>query len=146
MNMLASPTPIVAKEKVMSMVEALRNAYQLWDETKGKEAGQFMDLMADHVVFRSLAGGASPMEFTITRQGKHDVMQYFAGLAADWEMMHYKADEFIEQGDRVVMLGSCAWKSRKTQKIVDTPKADFFRISNGKIVEFFEFYDTARAM
>jgi ketosteroid isomerase-like protein len=42
------------------------------------------------------------------------------------------------------MLGSTAWRNRRTQRVVDTPKADLLTFRGGRIVEFFEFYDTAK--
>jgi ketosteroid isomerase-like protein len=59
-------------------------------------------------------------------------------------MMEYVAEHFVAQGDRVVMLGRCAWRYKKTGKYVWTPKADSWRFRDGKAVEFFEYYDTAQ--
>ena len=58
-------------------------------------------------------------------------------------MVHYSTNEFIAEGERVAVRGSTAWKNRKTGRVVDTPKADFWTFRNGKAVEFHEFYDTA---
>jgi len=55
-------------------------------------------------------------------------------------------DEFIAQGDRVVVVGRVAWRNRQTGKTVDTPKVDVWRIRDGKAVDFVEFYDTARSL
>jgi ketosteroid isomerase-like protein len=46
----------------------------------------------------------------------------------------------------VAVQGSTAWRHRRTGKSVDTAKADFFAFRGGKIVEFFEYYDTARVL
>lgn len=127
-------------------VEILREAYRLWHETKGGSVDHWMDLMADNIRFRSLAGGEPGLEFTRECCMKEEVRLYFEGLGADWEMVHYTAEEFIAQDDRVVMLGSCAFRHRHTMKILETPKADFFRFRNGQIVDFMEFYDTAKAL
>jgi len=69
---------------------------------------------------------------------------YFAGLTRDWEMIEYVADEFVAQGDRVVMLGRCSWRFKKTGKVVSTPKVDVWMMANSKAVAFFEYYDTAQ--
>ena len=41
-------------------------------------------------------------------------------------------------------------KAQKTEndtgKIVETPKVDFWRFRDGKAVEFYEYYDTARVI
>ena len=59
-------------------------------------------------------------------------------------MIHYTVDEFVAQGECVFVRGSTAWRNKKTRKVVDTPKADFWRLRGGKVVEFYEYYDTAR--
>ena len=126
-------------------VAKLRTAYQLWNDTRGGSAQHWLDLMADDVNSRSLPGGTPPMEFTRANTGKAQMAEYFAGLAADWEMVHFTPEEFIADGDRVVVLSSVAFRFRKTGKVAESPKADVFRFRDGKIVEFVEFFDTARA-
>jgi uncharacterized protein len=127
-------------------VGKLRRAYQLWHDTRGSSAQHWLDLMADNVRMRSLTAGAPGMDFTKANHGKAEAAQYFAGLSADWEMIHFTPAEFIAQGDRVVVLSTCAFRHRKTGKVAESPKADVFRFRDGRIVEFFEFFDTARAL
>ncbi len=127
-------------------VKRLREAYASWNDTKGRSMEKWMGLMDDAVRFRSLAGGATGMEFTLDCHNKIDLGRYFAGLAEDWEMIHYTPEDYIAEGDRVVVLSRCAWRNRKTGKTVETPKADIFRFSEGKVIDFFEFYDTARTL
>jgi ketosteroid isomerase-like protein len=59
-------------------------------------------------------------------------------------MIEYRVDHFVAQGDRVVMVGHCSWRAKRTGKVVATPKVDTWRFANGKAVEFYEFYDTAQ--
>ena len=42
-------------------------------------------------------------------------------------MKHYTVEEYIAQGDVVVARGSTAWTNKKTGKVADTPKIDFWR-------------------
>src|SRR5262249_18602389 len=83
--------------------------------------------------------------FTKENNGKAEVVRYFAGLAADWEMIHFTATEFIAQGDRVVVLSTMEFRHRTTGKVIESPKADVFRFRDGLIAECFEFFDTAKA-
>lgn len=129
-----------------SNVTVLKEAYHQWHDTKGGSVDHWLTLMTDDVKFRSLAEGTKPMEFTLTSSCKSDVQRYFAGLTEDWQMNYYRMDEYIAQGDRVVALGSCSFKHKKTGKILETPKADFHKFRDGKICEFFELYDTAQAL
>jgi uncharacterized protein len=129
----------------LNYVAQLKEAYNEWQESKGASSKKWLELMDEQVVFRSLAGGAEGMEFTKHCYSKADVEGYFDGLGADWEMLSYIPEYFVAEGDRVAVKSTCSWKSRKTNKVVETHKADFFRFSNDKIIEFFEFYDTAKA-
>lgn len=121
----------------------LAEAYSKWHETKGGSTAHWISICDDSIDFRSLADGRPNVAFTARRNGCAEVGCYLNDLVADWEMIHYTVGNLIAEGDRVVMLGSCAWRSRKTGKTVETPKADFWRFKNGKAIEYFEFYDTA---
>jgi ketosteroid isomerase-like protein len=124
-------------------VEKLKAAYKSWHETKGGSVDQWMSFMADDVKFGSLAGGAPHVPFTTTYTSKQALKAYFAGLLAGWEMLHYTADEYIAQGESVVMRGSTAWRSKLTGKVCSTPKLDYWCFRDGKAVEYFEYFDTA---
>ena len=67
-------------------------------------------------------------------KSKKDFERYFQGLLADWEMIHYKTDHFIVEGDNIAVRGSTTWRNRKTGKVCDTPKADFWTFRDGKVV------------
>jgi ketosteroid isomerase-like protein len=129
----------------MGHKENLQNAYTSWHNSKGSNKQKWFDLMADNIVFRSLAGGAEGMEFTKTCESKEEVQRYFSGLNEGWEMLYYTPEKYICEGDSVAVRSTTGWKNKHTGKEVHTPKADFFEFKDGKIVEFYEFYDTAKA-
>jgi ketosteroid isomerase-like protein len=127
-------------------VELLRKAYGLWSETRGGSSDHWLEICADRIAFGSLAHGPAATPYMAAFQRRDELKEYFAGLAHDWEMMEFEVEHFVAQGDRVVMLGRCAWRFRKTDKVVWTQKADSWRFADGKAVEFFEFYDTAQVL
>ena len=127
-------------------VARLKDAYQRWHDSKAGSVDHWLNLMTDDVKFRSLAAGAIELQFTRDSSNKDEVKRYFAGLTSEWEMIYYRVDEYIAQGDRVVALGQVSFKHKKTGKIFVTPKADFHKFRDGKVCEFFEFYDTANAI
>ena len=135
-------------EEESNNVALLEKGYAFWHQSKAdcEGASCWMDLLSEDVQWRSLAGGAAGMEFTLACRSKDEVQRYFQDLGKDWEMVSYNVHEFIAQGDRVVMLGSCEWKHRGTGKIMKSPKADVHRLRDGKVVDFMEFYDTAAAL
>ena len=61
-------------------------------------------------------------------------------------MIHYTVNEYIAQGDRVVAVGHCKWRHRKTGRDVETPKVDIITMKDSKMVDFYELYDTAKAI
>ena len=129
-----------------SNVTVLKEAYKRWHDSKAGSVDHWLRLMTDDVKFRSLADGALQMQFTGLSSNKTEVEQYFKGLTSEWLMNDYRVDEYIAEGDRVVALCHVSFKHRKTGKTLVTPKADFHKFRDGKICEFFEFYDTAKAL
>ena len=128
-------------------VDMLREAYKRWSDTKGKSAYHWLELCDPNIKFGSLMDAAVPPVNYLTAYNSRDqVGAYFEGLSKDWQMINYVADHFVAQGDRVVMLGHCSYRHRQSGVVVDTPKADSWRIVNGKAVEFFEYYDTAKVL
>lgn len=123
----------------------LKSAYQAWHDTRGQSVAVWMELMADDVEMCSAADGAPGMEFSARRKGKDTLQGYFSGLATDWEMIHYTPEEFLVDGDRVVMLGKCAFRNRKTGKVAETAVMNRWRFRDGLAFEYFELYDTAKA-
>jgi uncharacterized protein len=128
-----------------ALIEKLKPAYQRWHDTRGASVDDWIAIMHEGIEMRSLADGAEGMEFTKERKGREATRGYFSKLAEDWEMISYRADEFLVDGDRVVVFGHCAFKHRKTGKVADSRVVHRWRFVDGLAAEFFEFYDTAKA-
>jgi hypothetical protein len=126
-------------------VEILRQAYQRWSDSRGTSGADWMKICADNIAFGSIAQGAAPGAHYLTSyRSRNALKDYFDGIVRDWEMVEYVPEHFVAQGDRVIMLGRCAWRYKKTGKVVSTPKCDSWRFADGEAVEFFEYYDTAQ--
>jgi ketosteroid isomerase-like protein len=129
----------------MSNVDRLKVAYQAWNDSRGLDRAAWLSLFADDIHFRSMADGASGLEFTTARKGTASAKEYFDALAKDWEMVYFTADDFISEGDRVVMTGRCSWRHKGTGKTAESPALHVWRFRDGKAIELFEAFDTARA-
>jgi ketosteroid isomerase-like protein len=127
------------------LMAKLKAAYKEWHDTRGKSVATWMALMADDIDMRSVADGAPGMEFSKSRKGKDTIYHYFTALAADWEMVHYTAEEFYVEGDRVMTFGHCAFRNRKTGKTAESAVINRWRFRDGLAVDYFELYDTAKA-
>jgi ketosteroid isomerase-like protein len=127
-------------------LDHLQRAYLLWNDTRGGSVQTWLEPFAEDIAIHSLGGDHVGLDFGKSRRGKTEAERYFAGLGAAWEMVYYTPHEFIADADRVVVLSRCAFKSRLTGKVAESPKADVYRFRDGKVVEFFEFFDTAAAL
>jgi ketosteroid isomerase-like protein len=136
---------ITAMEFEEGNLNLIKHVYGKWSSGKEGSFESFIGLLADDVQWYSLGAGNAAMAFTATCHSRDEVVNYFTGLAKEWEMQDYSPAVYVAQGDWVVMRGTCSWKHRRTNKVCNTPKADFLRLRNGKVVEFHEFFDTAAA-
>ena len=125
-------------------VAILKQCYQSWSSSRGANAAEWMAVCDENIKFGSIAEGPAKVEYLTAYSRREALGAYFDGLKRDWEMIEYVAENFVAQGDRVVMLGRCSWRFKKTGKVVSTPKADSWRFADGKAVEFFEYFDTAK--
>lgn len=122
---------------------ALKAAYQAWHDTKGKSIDAWVALLSNEIDWRSLANGRRGVPWTKTRVGPEDVRGYLLGLTGDMDMEHYTVERYVSQDDTIVMVGSTAWRHRRTGRRIETPKVDVWRFKNGKAIAFHEYYDTA---
>jgi len=127
-------------------IAILKDAYRRWHESKSGSVDRWMTSCDENIKFGSLAQAAPEMAFARSYSKRDALRGYFDGLLGEWEMIHYTANEFVAQGDSVFMRGATAWHNKKTGKSVETPKVDFWRFRDGKAVEYYEYFDTARVV
>lgn len=60
-----------------------------------------------------------------------------------WDEFRADPDEFIDAGDRVVVLGRYTGRAKATGRVLDVPYAHVWTFRDGKAVEFRQFVDTA---
>ena len=124
-------------------VAILKEAYRLWHDSKGASVDHWLYICADELTFGSIGQGVRAAPYMTLYDEKSKLGEYFQGLARDWEMIEFRPEHFVAQLDRVVMLGRCTWRCRRTSKTVWSPRAGSLRFASGKIIEFFEYFDTA---
>jgi uncharacterized protein len=78
-------------------------------------------------------------------QGKDAVKQLFAELGNYWESFSITPDEYIEDGDTVVVLSHAEAKGKDTGKEVKLPFVHVWRFRDGKATEVQALTDTALA-
>jgi uncharacterized protein len=78
-----------------------------------------------------------------TIRGRDAIGAYFGEVQQRWEGFQAKAEEFIGEGDRVVVLGRFLGRVKATGKDADVPFALVWRMREGQAVRVEEYTDTA---
>jgi ketosteroid isomerase-like protein len=144
----ASRTVTGSTAATTANVATLKRLYARWHETKGGGAGAraFVDILAANVLWGSLGAGAGPIAFTRTRMTREEVGQYFRELGSAYRMNFYDVKEYVAAGPFVLALAEVSFTNKKTARTFVSPKADLWRFTHGKATEFYEYYDTAKAV
>ena len=124
-------------------LDRLKEAYRVWSASGGDECDPWLALMSDDFEYGTLEDGAPGLEFSKHRRGKEAMMEGFQQLKRDWRMICHVADEFLRDGDRIVVLIRTTWQHRDSGKIVDSPAAHVWRYKDGKAISKFEFTDSS---
>jgi uncharacterized protein len=124
----------------------LRGLYKRWAETKGGNVDEILGLLADDVVWRSIANGLHGLNFAKEPLTKPNVRSYFENLGKDWELVFFDVERMIAQNNSVVVVAECSFRHRRTGKSFMSPKVDIWDFRRGKVVAFFEYFDTASAI
>jgi uncharacterized protein len=100
-----------------------------------------MDRLADDVEWK-LEAPAS-ISYAGHRRGKKEVMGFFEGIGTSETNQKLTIDHLFGQGDMVAGFGRYAGVVKSTGKSFDTAIAHYFRVRDGKVVEFVDYIDTA---
>jgi uncharacterized protein len=74
--------------------------------------------------------------------GKEAVAKFFLLLDKEVRFTKFEPKEFIEKGDKVVVLGSRDGISKRTGKTTHSDWAMVFTVKSGKVTHFHEYSDT----
>jgi uncharacterized protein len=146
----AKPAPPAKRAPTESPAEQnvalLRGLYKRWAETKGGNVDEILGLLADDAVWRSIANGLHGLNFAKEPLTKLNVRSYFENLSKDWELVFFDVERMIAQNNSVVVVAECSFRHRRTGKSFMSPKVDIWDFRRGKVVAFFEYFDTASAI
>lgn len=78
-------------------------------------------------------------------EGKDNVRSLLMETPTYWESFSVTPDEFLEDGETVVVLGHTDAKGKETGKVVKVPFVHVWRFSDGKVTDALLLTDTALA-
>ena len=125
----------------MNEQENTKIARQAYENFKNGDIQALMDSMSDDVDWE--IPEIENVPFARRYRGREGAMQFFSSLAQAQDSVAFNPQEFIAQGDKVVVLGNYAWRARTTGREFGGDWAHVFTIRDGKIVGFKEYTDTA---
>jgi uncharacterized protein len=107
------------------------------------EIETIVDHLADQLSWRFDAPSVIPYagEYGTPEQVKTGFFQALGSTQKDYAL---RADEFIAQNDRVVMVGRYGATVTSTGKSFDLPLVHVWTVQNGKVKRFVNFTDTAK--
>jgi len=122
-------------------LELIKQFHALAAEGKFDEA---LALFAEDAVIEFHGPSTNPLAGRY--QGRVEVAQFFAKVGASFEIEHFAAEEFIDAGAIVVVLGRERSKVRASGRVFDVPWVQIWRTKEGKdggrITALTDFFDT----
>lgn len=78
-----------------------------------------------------------------TRRGAQTVIDdVFKAFNNDWEDWRFQIEEYLDAGDKIVVIGFYQGRHRETGKQFHAPAAHVYDLTDGKVVRFRQFTDT----
>ncbi len=124
----------------MNNLQIVQDAYGKFGS--GDVAG-LIGLLSDDIDWR--VPEIENASFAGARRGHDAMYDFFTVLVAEEEITQFEPIEFIDGGDKIVVLGRSAATVRETKRSYQTDWVHIFTIKDGKITNFHEFFDNAAA-
>jgi uncharacterized protein len=120
-------------------LQAVRQVYQSF--IHGDLAGILNPLAQD--VDWQIVGHFEKVPWPAVWRGRHELARYFAILAEALEIEIFQPDEFLADGDKVVVLGHERMRARATGRTVEVSWAQVWTFRDGVVVRYREYTDSA---
>lgn len=129
-----------------SNAEALKAAYQVWNDKKGLDTSGWLALISDNMRIASMGAENKALAFAANRSNREEAVAYLAAITKDWTMVHWTPQTYVSEGNRCAMFGTCAWASKATGKVAEVAIAHLWEFDDGKAVSLTEIFDSARVV
>ena len=127
------------------MTQEMQNTKVVQDAYAAFARGDVQALLgafADDIVWSPVYGTAAHVPTSGERRGKSAVGEFFKQVAANVKFSRFEPKEFVATGDKVVALGHYT-ATTPIGKGFDSDFVMVFAFSNGKVVRFQEFSNSA---
>lgn len=86
---------------------------------------------------------APELPYAGNHEGRAGASQFFSGMLAALEPNRLDVDLWVSEGEHVVAIGSWGGKARTTGKRFESTFALYFRVRDGKVIDYRGHEDTA---
>ncbi len=118
-------------------IELARAFYEAFEEDNLDAA---LDLLDEDIVWEFQGPKAIP--YTGIFRGKEQVAGFFKAISEYVEAEEFNVEEFLAEGDNVVVLGDERMRVKSTGQTFSMGWADIFTFKDGRLVRFREYTDT----
>jgi ketosteroid isomerase-like protein len=81
--------------------------------------------------------------FSGKRRGRSEVGEFFSTLTELMDPRSFEPQEFIAEGDKVVVLGHYVWQVKANKRTFESDFAHAITVRGGQITSFHEYTDSA---
>lgn len=129
----------------MSEQENVGIVKDAYDSFKKGDIQHLLDALTDDVAWVT-PGPPDIMPAAGNRRGRNEVAQFFSDLSDSEDVELFEPQEYIAQGDKVVVLIKYRGRVKATGRTAETDLVHIFTINEGRIAQFQEYFDTAKAL
>lgn len=115
--------------------------HDLYDAYGRGDGERLAPMIADDIDW-IIYGPVQVFPFVGPRHGKTEVLETLAAIAKDYAIERYETDIVIADGDRAAVMSHVAFSQRSTGRTLSFRNANFLRFTDGRLVEFREFFDS----
>lgn len=125
----------MAGADIRALIEETYDAYARGD---GARFAAALDDDVDWVIY----GPVEVFPFLGPRRGKTEVVTALQQMAAAYELLNYRREVLVIDGDRAAVMADVSFRQRESGRTLRFRLGDFLLLRNGRIVEFREFINT----
>ena len=126
----------------MSEQENLQIVKAAYAAFKRGDIQAILNTLADDVVW-FLPGPTDIVPVAGERRGRDEVGQFFSALSENQTAEQFEPQEFIAQGEKVIVFGQYRWRIKATGREFVSDWVHVFTLRDSKVGGFREYYDTA---
>jgi uncharacterized protein len=128
-------------EKTMNEQNNTRLVQKAYQNIQEGDLPSFLNLLNPDVTWRLPVMENVP--FAGTWQGQQGVEKFFRTVLEVQDMVKFEPQQYIAQGDKVVVLGHFLMRIKSTGREFGSDWAHVWTVRDGKVTGFYEYVDTA---